>query len=47
MIAKQKLGDKMDFTKYRNAADLLQQTGWTVETALNVVEAELKKLREE
>lgn len=34
----------MNWLKYRNATDLLQQTGWTVETALNVVDAELKKL---
>ena len=37
----------MNFLKYKDANALLSKTGWNVETALNVIEAELKKLGKE
>lgn len=34
-----------DYTRYKNARDMLQQTGWDVEKALSEVEAELRRLK--
>lgn len=35
----------MDFARYKDGGDLLRQTGWSIEKALDVVDAELKKLQ--
>ena len=37
----------MNFLDFKNAKDLLNQTGWTVEQALQTVEQELSKLKKD
>lgn len=37
----------MNFLQYKDAADLLSKTGWSVEIALGVVQAELERLKQE
>ncbi len=35
----------MNFLKYRNAEEFLQENGFDVETGLRIVEAELRRLK--
>lgn len=36
----------MDFLKYRNAQHFLDETGFTVEQGLVIIESEIKRLKE-